>query len=713
MDIDQLVESVKSYAPEADEGLLRRAYDMANKAHEDQLRSSGDPYISHPLAVAGVLAEIHMDVPTVVSGLLHDIIEDSSLLLPELVQEFGEEVGQLVDGVTKLERLTHLTEMNPRALEDEEAESLRKMFLAMAEDVRVVLIKLADRLHNMRTLWALPPRRQLRMARETQEIFAPLANRLGIWALKWELEDLAFRYLDWDLYHQVAKLLAERRAERQEYIDRVAQMSKEELSNAGVEATAYGRPKHIYSIYRKMQRKNQEFDQIHDLFAIRIIVRDIQQCYAALGIIHTKWPPIPGEFDDYIAMPKDNLYQSLHTAVLGPEGKIVEFQIRTEEMHHIAEFGVAAHWRYKEGSPQDLAFEAKIAWLRQLLEWQREVIDAREFVDSLKTDLFQDQVYVFTPKGDVFDLPLGATPVDFAYRIHTEIGHRCRGAKVNGRLVALSYQLQTGEQVAILTAKKGGPSRDWLNPRLGYVQTARAKQKIRQWFRREQRDENISQGRAILERELQRLGADQMPFEQVAGLLKYEKLDDFLAAIGYGDVTPPQIANRVTAAVQEEEPLVFKPSLPRTTSSSTGIQVKGVGNLLTRMAPCCNPVPPDPIVGFITRGRGITIHRKDCPNVKNITETERLVDVSWGANQEIYSVTINIRTLNRRGILSEVAGVVAEEEINISSAQVTSHPDRTATIRATLEVMDLNQLSTVMAKIEAMQDVIEARREMG
>ena len=713
MDIDQLVESVRSYAPDADEGLLRRAYEMADRAHAEQLRSSGDPYISHPLAVAGVLAEIHMDIPTVVSGLLHDIIEDSTVSLQDIIQQFDEEVGQLVDGVTKLERLTHLTEMNPRSLEDEEAESLRKMFLAMAEDVRVVLIKLADRLHNMRTLWALPPRRQMRMARETQEIFAPLANRLGIWALKWELEDLAFRYLDWDLYHQIAKLLAERRGERQEYIDRVAGIAKEELQTAGIDATAYGRPKHIYSIYRKMQRKNQEFDQIHDLFAIRIIVRDIQECYAVLGIIHSKWPPIPGEFDDYIAMPKDNLYQSLHTAVLGPEGKIVEFQIRTEEMHHIAEYGVAAHWRYKEGNRQDLAFEAKIAWLRQLLEWQREVIDAREFVDSLKTDTFQDRVYVFTPKGDVFDLPLGATSVDFAYRIHTEIGHRCRGAKVNGRLVALSHQLQTGEQVAILTAKKGGPSRDWLNPRLGYVNTARAKQKIRQWFRRERRDENISQGRSILERELQRLGADQMSFEQVAKSLKFDKLDDFLAAIGYGDVTPPQIANRVTAAVQEEEPLVFKPTLPRATASHSGIQVMGVGNLLTRMAPCCNPVPPDPIVGFITRGRGITIHRNDCPNVKNITETERLVDVSWGASQEIYSVTISIRMLNRRGILSEVAGVVAEEEINISDAQVTSHPDRTATIRATLEVMDLAQLSTVMAKIEAMQDVIEARRVLG
>jgi GTP pyrophosphokinase len=712
MDIVQLVENVKSYTPNVDEAILRRAYELAEAAHGDQLRASGDPYIDHPLAVAGILAEIHMDPTTIIAGLLHDVIEDTDVPLETVADEFGEQVAQLVDGVTKLERLTHFTELGPNTFEEQEAESLRKMFLAMAEDIRVVLIKLADRLHNMRTLWALSPKRQLRMARETLEIFAPLANRLGIWRIKWELEDLSFRYQNWDVYHQIAKLLAERRVERQEYIDQVVELAQKEIRNGNIQATVYGRPKHIYSIYRKMQEKNRDFDQIYDLFAIRIIVDTVRDCYAALGIIHSRWPPIPGEFDDYIAMPKDNLYQSLHTAVLGPNGKIVEFQIRTEGMHRLAEYGIAAHWRYKEGVKQDLAFEAKIAWLRQLLEWQRDILDAQEFVDSLKTDVFQDRVYVFTPNGDVIDLPMGATPVDFAYYIHTEIGHRCRGAKVNGRLVALNYQLETGEQVEILTAKRGGPSRDWLNPRLGYVKTARARQKIRQWFRREQREDNISQGREILEKELQRLGVDQMSFEDVAKLLNYEKLDDLLAAIGYGDITPPHIANKVTSAVEETKPLAnVKPT--QQTSVVPGIQVDGVSNLLTRLAACCRPVPNDPIVGFITRGRGITVHRQDCPNIQNIDDTERLINVSWGATHELYPVTIDIRTMNRSGLLSEIAGIVAEEGINISSAQVTSHPDRTATIQATLDISDLDQLSIVMAKIEAMPDVLETRRELG
>lgn len=713
MDFEQLLENVQAYTPSVDERELRQAYELAASAHADQLRASGDSYISHPLAVAGILAEIHMDPTTIVAGLLHDVIEDSDVSLEQVTDQFGEEVSLLVDGVTKLDRLSDLSELSPNSFESQEAESLRKMFLAMAEDIRVVLIKLADRLHNMRTLWALSPKRQMRMARETIEIFAPLANRLGIWRIKWELEDLCFRYLEWDIYHQIAKLLSERRAERQEYIERVVELAQHELEQGGIKATVYGRPKHIYSIYRKMQRKNQSFDQIYDLFAIRIVVDTLRDCYTALGLLHSLWTPVPGEFDDYIAIPKDNMYQSLHTAVVGPQGKIVEFQIRTQAMHHIAEYGIAAHWRYKEGGRQDVAFDSKVAWLRQLLEWQRDIIDAQEFVDSLKTDAFQDRVYVFTPKGDIVDLPQGATPLDFAYYIHTEIGHRCRGAKVNGRLVALNYQLKTGEQVEVLTAKQGNPSRDWLNPRLGYIKTGRARQKVRQWFRREERDDNIVQGRNILEKEMHRLGADQMGFDQVAKLMKYAKLDDLLAAIGYGDVTPPQIANRITAlAAENSEPLIdTQPT--RQTTVVPGIQVMGVGDLLTRLAPCCNPVPNDDIVGFITRGRGITVHRRDCPNVKNITDTERLIEVSWGPTQDLYPVTINILTMNRSGILSEVAGIVAGEGINISSAQVKSHPDRTATIRATLDIKNLDQLSTVMAKIEALSDVIETHRDLG
>ena len=711
MDIEQLIGAVQEYTPNVDAEQLRRAFQTAEKAHAGQPRASGEPYISHPLAVAGILAEIHMDPTSIIAALLHDVPEDTQVSLEMIRTEFGDEVARLVDGVTKLERLT---EISPQSREEEEAESLRKMFLAMAEDVRVVLIKLADRLHNMRTLWALSPEQQARMAQETQEIFAPLANRLGIWQIKWELEDLSLRYLDSDRYHQIADLLAERRVERQDYIDQVVQRIQEILKQEGITATVSGRPKHIYSIYRKMQAKNRDFNQIYDLFGIRVIVQEVRDCYAALGIIHSHWPPIPGEFDDYIAMPKDNMYQSLHTAVLGPEGKIVEFQIRTEEMHRIAEYGVAAHWRYKEGSRQglDLNFEAKVAWLRQLLEWQRDVMNAQEFVASLKTDVFQDRVYVFTPRGDIVDLPMGATPVDFAYHIHTDIGHRCRGAKVNGNLVALNYQLRTGEQVEILTAKRGGPSRDWLNPRLGYVHTVRAQQKIRQWFRREQRDENISQGRVILEKELRRLGVDQTPFEEIARLLSYEKLDDFLAAIGYGEVTPPQIANKVLAEVAKQKPLVL-PEMAAPTTAPSGIQVMGVGNLLTRLAPCCNPVPNDPIVGFITRGKGVTVHRKNCPNIRNITETERLIEVSWGAVNQLYPVTVRIEMLDRSGLLSEVASIVAGEGVNISAAQVTTHPDRTATIRATLEIANIGQLSNIMAKIEAVPDVLEAQRELG
>ena len=709
MDIEQLIGVIQEYTPNVDASIIRQAYTMAESAHAGQVRASGDLYICHPLAVASILSELHMDIPTLIAALLHDVPEDTEISLETISKEFGDEVAKLVDGVTKLE---HLTEISQKSREEEEAESLRKMFLAMAEDVRVVLIKLADRLHNMRTLWALTPKRQLRMAQETQDIFAPLANRLGIWQLKWELEDLALRYLDWEAYHRIAELLTERRPERQEYTDRVVQRAQELFADEGVKATVYGRAKHIYSIYRKMQSKNRDFGQIYDLFGIRVIVQEVRDCYAALGVIHSRWPPIPGEFDDYIAMPKDNMYRSLHTAVLGPEGKVVEFQIRTEEMHRIAEFGVAAHWRYKEGAPQDLNFEAKIAWLRQLLEWQREVINAEEFVDSLKTDVFKDRVYVFTPKGDIEDLPMGSTPIDFAYSIHTEIGHRCRGAKINGSLVALDYALRNGDQVEILTAKRGGPSRDWLNPRLGYVKTLRAQQKIRQWFRREQRDENISQGRVILEKELHRLGVQQMPFEDIAKLLNYEKLDDFLAAIGYGEVTPPQIATKVMVELDKAKPLVL-PEFATPTKAATGVQVMGVGNLLTRLAPCCKPVPSDPIVGFITRGKGVTVHRKDCPNVKNITETERLIEVSWGAVNQVYPVSVRIETLDRSGLLGEIAAIVSGEGVNISAAQVATHPDHTGTIRVTLEISDLSQLSNIMAKIEAVPDVLEAQRELG
>ncbi|MGQ9518279.1 MAG: RelA/SpoT family protein [Anaerolineae bacterium] len=531
MDVEQLVSQMDDKNG-AGAQLVRRAYERALEAHAGQARASGESYIQHPLAVASILADLRLDPATIAAALLHDVVEDTSITIDDLRQEFGEEIARLVDGVTKLENINQLRKMSRPDLEEEQAENLRKIFLAMVDDVRVVLIKLADRLHNMRTLGALPDHKRRRIARETLEIYAPLANRLGIWQIKWELEDLAFRYLEPATYKRIASLIDERREDRMHTLEQITEVLRQRLKEAGIEAEVSSRPKHIYSIYRKMQRKGVEFDQIYDVRAVRIIVNTIAECYAALGIVHSLWKPIPREFDDFIATPKDNMYRSLHTAVVGPDGKPLEVQIRTWEMHRTAEYGIAAHWRYKEQlTKRDVDFENKIAWLRQIMEWRKEVTDAREFVDSLKTDVFQDRVYVFTPQGDVIDLPAGATPVDFAYHVHTEIGHRCRGARVNGRIVSLDYQLQNGDQVEIITAKRGGPSRDWLNPQLNYVKTSRARGKIRQWFRRQDREQNIQLGREILERELKRLNAEDISLEELAMNFGYEKVDEFLAAI--------------------------------------------------------------------------------------------------------------------------------------------------------------------------------------
>lgn len=705
---EQLLDKVRQYAPEADLALLRRAYDAALAAHEGQARKSGEPYISHPLAVADILADLRMDVPTLAASLLHDVPEDTTTNLDELRSDFGDEISKLVDGVTKLDRLRDLSRSQEGRLAEAQAENIRKIFLAMVDDIRVIMIKLADRLHNMRTLNALPPEKQSRIARETLDIYAPLANRLGIWELKWQLEDLALLHLEPAEYHRIADLLAERRKEREEYVERVITILRQRLQQEGLKAEVSGRPKHLYSIYHKMKQKDREFEEIYDVRGVRILVDEVKDCYAALGIIHSMWKPVPGQFDDYIAMPKDNLYQSLHTAVIGPEGQPLEVQIRTRDMHYVAEYGIAAHWRYKEQTKRDLNLEAKISWLRQASEWRQDVKDAGQFVETLKSDVFPERVYVFSPKGDIVDLPQGATPVDFAYQIHTEIGHRCRGAKVNGRLVPLDYHLHTGEQVEILTAKKGAPSRDWLNPDQGYLTTARAREKVRQWFRQQERETNIAQGREQLEKELRRLGLEQKPFEEIARVFKYDNVENFLAAIGYGDIGPQQMATKLADIVVQRQ---WLPEATLPSPSVVGVQVKGVGDLLTRLAKCCSPVPGDPIIGYITRGTGITVHRRDCPNIKGLSDAERLIDVQWGTTKEAYPVDIRIEAIDRSGLLRDIAAIVTDEGINMSSVNVSVHPDNTATFQVVLLITGVEQLRDVVAKLEGLRDILEIRRE--
>jgi GTP pyrophosphokinase len=696
--------------------LISDAYEMAEMAHEGQRRASGEPYIYHCLEVARILAELRLDPPTITAGLLHDVVEDSLVSVDDLRHEFGEEVAQLVDGVTKLGEI-ELSKMGQLSFDEKESESLRKMFLAMFSDVRVVLIKLADRLHNMRTLSALPDDRRLRIARETLDIFAPLANRLGIWQWKWELEDLGFRHLNPRRYREIAQHIAERRPARERDIKRYIDILSQRLAEDGINnAHISGRPKHIYSIHRKMESKGLPFDQIYDIQGVRVIVDSVAQCYSVLGAVHGLWRPIPGEFDDYVATPKDNLYRSLHTAVVTEDGKTLEVQIRTKGMHETAEYGIAAHWRYKEGRRQrDFEFEQKINWLRQLMEWRQDITDATEFVASLKTDVFQDRVYTFTPKGDVIDLPAGSTPIDFAYHIHTEIGHRCRGAKVNGKLMGLDYQLNNGDQVSILAAKRGGPSRDWLNPALGYVKTGRARSKIRQWFRRQDRENNIAQGRELLERELKRLDVESMSHDKVAQLFQHDKLDDFLAAVGCGDINNQQIATRIIEAERREKAEREEIQLPSVAPSSVvgeGVTVRGTGGLLTHLARCCTPVPGDEIIGYVTRGRGVTVHRRDCPNILRIDEPERLIEVEWGTEKKTYPVMIHILAYDRGGLMRDIAALMAADDINMTSLNVTTSKN-VATFYATLEISDIAQLSNVLAKVERLPNVVEARRQAG
>ncbi len=697
---------------------IRRAVVRAQSAHSGQRRASGEAYIHHSLAVARILADLRLDRDSIIAAILHDVVEDTPITLDDIRREFGDTVARLVDGVTKMDWVqVDLRDKSKK--ERAHAENLRKMLLAMAEDVRVVLIKLADRLHNMRTLASLPPEKQKRIARETMEIFAPLANRLGIWQIKWELEDLAFRYLEPEAYKQIAAMLAERRSVREEYIARFVQQLAQELERAGVHAEVKGRVKHIYGIWRKMRRKGQDFHQIYDVRAVRVLVDEVRDCYAALGVAHTLWQPVPGEFDDYIATPKENNYRSIHTAVIGPEGKTVEVQIRTHEMHAQSELGVAAHWRYKEGAREDAGFDKKIAWLRQLLEWKDEVAEAGDFVDQFKSEVFVDRVYVFTPKGNVVDLAQGATPLDFAYHIHTEVGHRCRGAKVNGHIVPLTYALKTGEQVEILTVKKGGPSRDWLNPQLGYVTTSKARSKIQQWFKEQNYEQNIAAGRAHLDRELQRLGLGDTNFERLASKMGFPDVAHLMAAIGHGEVKNAQLAVAAHAlgaaapAPERGTPAVHAPTAP---SRSTAIQIRGVGNLLTRLARCCRPVLGDAIIGYITRGQGVAIHRRDCPNALRYANEakDRLIEVDWGdAATQTYPVDIIISAYDRPGLLRDITTLLANQKINMTAVNtVTDKQQHRARISLTLEIPDISTLSGVLAQIDRIPNVTEVRRRM-
>jgi GTP pyrophosphokinase len=705
--LEALEQELHQRYPQAELATVTQAFDFAFDAHADQKRISGEPYISHPLAVARILAELGLDPVAVTAALLHDIPEDTEYSLADVEERFGPDVSRLVDGVTKLSKFSTLTH------EQQQAENIRKMFLAMADDIRVVLIKLADRLHNMRTLGPLPPAKQIRIARQTAEIYAPLAERLGIWHFKWELEDLSFKYLDPEAYRDLAGQLESHRTAREAYVERAKDVLQKALLEAGIEAELSGRPKHIYSIHKKMQRKRAEFGEIYDVHALRVLVENVRECYAALGVVHSLWRPIPGQFDDYIAMPKNNMYQSLHTAVVALDGKPLEVQIRSHEMHRVSEVGIAAHWRYKEGSRSDRAYDAKLAWVRQLMEWQRDVSDATEFIEGVKLDIFQDQVFVFTPKGDVKDMPAGATPLDFAYRIHTEVGHACIGAKVNNRLVPLDYKLRNGDIVDIVTTKSAhGPSRDWLN----IVTTSHAREKIRQWFKRQQRDENISHGRQLLDRELHRLARtsldkiDKDKLEELTEQYNLKTVDDFLAAIGYGQIGPQQVVSRLGVVDDVDE--VQLPQVAPPPPQPGGVRVRGVGDLLVRFSKCCHPIPGDPIVGFITRGRGVTVHLATCPTVINERAVERLIDVEWEtAAQQTYPIAILIEAYDRTGLLSEISNVVADDRINIVAANVKVHKDHRATIQATLEVASVSQLSRVMAHLEQLKDVYSVQRD--
>lgn len=707
-----------------------RAYRVAEEAHRGQKRHSGEPYINHCIAVSSILADLKVPPDVIAAGLLHDTVEDTPITLADIRRDFSDAVKILVDGVTKLTHLPRVSRgdqhaengnndseieeqpIEPALLgrkEDIVSETLRKTFLAMGEDVRVVLIKLADRLHNMRTLGFMPEHKRKRIAQETLDIFAPLANRLGIWQIKWELEDLGFRHVNPEKYKEIAELLTEKRPDREAQLEEIKENLVKLLEKNNIKSEISGRPKHIYSIYKKMQKKGKPFNMVHDVRAVRLIVPDVPSCYAALGVIHTTWRPIPGEFDDYIAAAKDNFYQSLHTAVSYDDKRPLEVQIRTQEMHLNAEYGIAAHWRYKEGSKHaDKNYEQRINSLRSMMEWRSDVNDAAEFVESMRSDVFQDRVYIFTPRGDIIDLPAGCTPIDFAYHVHTDIGHRCRGARINGKLVPLYQGLKTGDQVEILTAKRGGPSRDWLNTNLGLVRTSRARSKIKVWFKRQEDEQNLTQGRNTFERELQRLGITEINFEKMARDLGYKIPDEMFIALGCGDLSIGKIIKQFSQTEEVEDILAVGTPIAQTTATNA-VDVVGLKGMLSNMARCCNPMPGDQIVGFITRGRGATIHRQDCPNILHTKDRERLLQVDWGHLERTYPVSVKIKAYDRQGLMGDISNLLTDENINI--ANVTVNVNRSiADLHLIIEVKDVSQLSRILTRMENLPNVMEAHR---
>lgn len=718
---NRLIEIIKSYQPDETCENIRKAYELADEAHKEQKRVNGDPYILHPLAVAEILADMEIDTTTITASLLHDVVEDTEYMLEDIERIFGKEVAFLVDGVTKLNRLDYRTK------EDQQVNSMRKMFLAMAKDIRVVVIKLADRLHNMRTLKYMRSEKQKRIAQETLEIYAPLAHRLGIFNIKWELEDLSFRYIEPDKYYDLVDQMKEKRKVREEIVNEAIDVLKKTLTESSISFEINGRPKHFYSIYKKMKKDNRDLSQIYDLYAIRVIVDTVQDCYGVLGIVHSLWKPLPYRFKDYIAMPKPNNYQSLHTTVIGTRGQPVEIQIRTWDMHHIAEYGVAAHWRYKEGraSQKATGFDEKMGWLRNLLEWQ-DTSNPQEFVNALKLDAFSDEVFVFTPRGDVIDLPQGAIPIDFAYRIHTDVGHRCVGAKVNGKIVPLDYALKNGDIVEVITSKTGKPSLDWLK----IVGSSESRSKIRNWFKKENREENIEKGSVALEKECKRLGHDWKLVSHSGRIAKVAKQmnagteDDLLAAVGYGGFAVNTVLIKLLELHKEldrvddeqNEKSLIEKLKPRKASghNHSGVLVKGESGLLVRLSKCCSPVPGDPIIGFVTRGRGVSVHRADCPNVRLDEDVDRLIDVEWDYGMsESFEVNMEISAYDRTGMIADIMAALAEMKISITSINAKVSETKSVTIHLGISIKDLAQFEFVATKIRRLKDVYKVQRFTG
>ncbi|WP_430785063.1 RelA/SpoT family protein [Virgibacillus flavescens] len=722
--IEDVIEKARKYISEEDAAFIRRAFEFAERAHADQFRKSGEPYIIHPVQVAGILVELEMDSETIAGGFLHDVVEDTEITLDEIESNFNHEVAMLVDGVTKLGKIKY------KSKEAIQAENHRKMFVAMAKDIRVILIKLADRLHNMRTLKHLPPEKQRRKANETLEIFAPLAHRLGISTMKWELEDIALRYLNPQQYYRIVQLMKQKRNQRESYIKDVMDQVSEQVKEVNINADISGRPKHLYSIYKKMTKQNKQFTEIYDLLAVRIIVDSIKDCYAVLGIIHTCWKPMPGRFKDYIAMPKPNLYQSLHTTVIGPKGDPLEVQIRTKEMHEISEYGIAAHWAYKEGrqlNKDKKSFEEKLTWFREILEWQNETYDAEEFMESLKVDLFSDMVYVFTPKGDVIELPSGSVPLDFAYRIHTEIGNKTIGAKINGKMEPLDYNLKNGDIIDVMTSKHSyGPSQDWLK----ITQTSQAKNKIKQFFKKQRREENIVKGKELVDKEIRSLGIEpkealtQENLKRVYEKFNFTSEDDMYAAVGYQGITAALISTRLTDKIRQSklkqqdlaqtlEDVKTGVKASKANKRDSGVKVAGVDNLLVRLSKCCNPVPGDVIVGYITKGRGVSVHRSDCPNVQTEDAQQRFLHVEWERSmndKKQYHVDLEISGYDRRGLLNEVLQAVNETKTNITHVTGRSDRNKMAVIHITILINDTNHLRKIVERIKQIKEVYTVTR---